>query len=273
MLPSASTTTSKESSQLKGTRTTYYTHLEPWEAEPGLIPRKGPPLPEECRVYRETRAKKRFKARLALLRAMSPEKNATHSLRGAVAVAARVRRRRGRPRRARPAGRRRRRPAPARRPRPRRRPSAAAPAPVACSVRPASARWPRRGEEAASSAVGRPSSRQQKKPEKWPGAYTVRLCMALRVGPVKRVHLDQVRHIERALKKDREQAVAAYKAAKWHLTPKRYRGCVVACGAYVKGESLCSAGLRRAGVAQQDLHREGHAYKDRIGVRVPTALY
>ena len=42
---------------------------------------------------------------------------------------------------------------------------------------------------------------------------------------------------ERALKKDREQAIAAYKAAKWHLTPKRYRGCVVACGAYVKGES------------------------------------
>ena len=26
----------KDSSQLKGTRTTYYTHLEPWEAEPGL---------------------------------------------------------------------------------------------------------------------------------------------------------------------------------------------------------------------------------------------
>ena len=51
------------------------------------------------------------------------------------------------------------------------------------------------------------------------------------------MHLDQVRHIERALKKDREQAIAAYKAAKWHLTPKRYRGCVVACAAYVKGES------------------------------------
>ena len=33
----------KESPLLKGTRTTYYTHLEPWEAEPGIVKRKGPP--------------------------------------------------------------------------------------------------------------------------------------------------------------------------------------------------------------------------------------
>ena len=54
--------------------------------------------------------------------------------------------------------------------------------------------------------------------------------------------------------------MAAYKAAKWHLTPKRYRGCVVACGAYVKGESLCGPRLRRAGFIEQDLHRESHSH-------------
>ncbi|CAH0363795.1 unnamed protein product [Pelagomonas calceolata] len=218
----------KESSQLKGTRTTYYTHLEQWEAEPGVIPRKGPHLPDECRVYRETKAKKRFKARLALLRAMSPEKNATTLFEA---------------------------PSPSRPASSTTRPPSAPPPPAVSAPTPAAAPAPASSTQSAAgvgaaapaparssrpSAAGvgaRPSSRQQKKPEKWPGAYTVRLCMALRVGPVRRVHLDQVRHVERAIKKDREQAVAAYKAAKWHLTPKRYRGCVVACGAYVKGES------------------------------------
>ncbi len=203
----------KECASLKGTRTTYYTHLEHWEAEPGLIKRKGPPLPDEFRVYRETKAKKRFKARLALLRAMSPAKDATALFEA--------------PSPSRPASSTTRPPSAGPPSRP---PSAPAPTPA-----PAAAPAPARSRPSAADA--RPSSRQQKKPEKWPGAYTVRLCMALRVGPVKRVHLDQVRHIERAMKKDREQAIAAYKAAKWHLTPKRYRGCVVACGAYVKGES------------------------------------
>jgi len=205
----------KDCASLKGTRTTYYTHLEQWEAEPGIIQRKGPPLPDECRVYRETKAKKRFKARLALLRAMSPAKDVTALFEA--------------PSPSRPASSTTRPPSAGPPSRP---PSAPAPTPA-----PAAAPAPARSRPAAAGVGARPPSRQQKKPEKWPGAYTVRLCMALRVGPVKRVHLDQVRHIERALKKDREQAIAAYKAAKWHLTPKRYRGCVVACGAYVKGES------------------------------------
>ena len=169
MRPSASTTTSKRESQLKGTRTTYYTHLEPWEAEPGGIQRKGPPLPEECRVYRETKAKKRFKARLALLRAMSPDKNATTLFEAPSPSAARVAddaAALGGP------------PSPA--------VSAPTPAPAPCS-------GPGAREEQQTSAAGRcgpsarqgvdrrrareeqwrPASRQQKKPEKWPGAYTV----------------------------------------------------------------------------------------------------
>ena len=189
----------KTSASLAGTRTIYREHLEPWGAQPVLVAKKGPSLDEAYKVHRESPSKKKFKASATLL----------SKLRHVLSDEA---------------------PSPSR-------PSSAARAgpPEAFVTAPAPA--PARRRPAPSVAPPAPARRKSTKREPWRGGYTVRVCSMLRVGPERRVHLDAMRHVERARQLEREDAIRAYEAARWALTPKRYRGCLVACGAYVKGES------------------------------------